>query len=95
MKKGVIAVSVLCLAILLVEGLGGLPWSGGQKRTDLDLVRVGYHTNYGGSSAMAVGQAQGYFEQEGIQVELVSFNSGPPAIAALMAGDVDVSHWLL
>lgn len=90
MKKGIIAVSVLCLAILLVEGLGGLPWSGGQKRTDLDLVRVGYHTNYGGSSAMAVGQAQGYFEQEGIQVELVSFNSGPPAIAALMAGDVDV-----
>ena len=71
MKKGIIAVSVLCLAILLVEGLGGLPWSGGQKRTDLDLVRVGYHTNYGGSSAMAVGQAQGYFEQEGIQVETV------------------------
>ena len=90
LKKGIIALSVLCIVILLVEGLGGLPWSGGRRQTGLELIRVGYHTNYGGSSAMAVGQAQGYFEQEGLQLELVSFNSGPPAIAALMAGDVDV-----
>ena len=90
MKKGIIALSVLCLLILLVEGLGGLPWPGARRQAGLELVRVGYHTNYGGSSAMAIGQAQGYFEEEGLQLELVSFNSGPPAMAAMMAGDVDI-----
>lgn len=90
MKKGLIALSALCLLVLLVEGLGGIPWPAAPRQEGLDLVRVGYHTNYGGSSAIAVGLAQGYFEQEGLQVELVSFNSGPPAIAALTAGDVDI-----
>lgn len=56
-----------------------------------EKIRVGYHPNFGGASATAIGLEQGFFEEEGLEVELVQFTSGPPSVAALQAGDVDVS----
>ena len=62
-----------------------------QTQTDADTIRIGYHPNFGGASAVFLGMEEGYFSDEGLKVELVSFTSGPPSIAALKAGDIDIS----
>ena len=56
-----------------------------------NVLRIGYHPNFGGSSAVAIALEKGFFEQEGLDVELVMYQSGPASIGGLMAGDVDVS----
>lgn len=78
---------VIALAMALF--LGGC----GQEKPgeSSDGLRVGYHPNFGGASAVSIGIEKGYFADEGLDVELVRFTSGPPSIAALAAGDIDVS----
>ncbi len=78
---------LLCTVLLLTCGCSRTA----SKEEGLDKLRVGYHQNFGGSSAVFIGVEKGYFREEGIDVELVGFNSGPPSIAALGAGDVDVT----
>lgn len=78
--------------ILLVLAAAALPRCGdGGKSENFTRLQVGYHPNFGGTSAVAIGIEKGYFEDEGLDVELVRFNSGPPSVAALAAGDIDVS----
>lgn len=72
--------------ILVLYGCGGAPSDQGKER-----LRVGYHPNFGGASAVSIGLEKGYFAQEGLEVELVQFTSGPPSVAALVAGDIDIS----
>lgn len=74
--------------------LGGCQGRVDQNRPDepvLKKIRIGYHPNFGGSSVVSIGMEKGYFEEEGLDVELVKFTSGPPSIAALEARDIDVS----
>jgi len=82
-----IACFFLCAAFLLSNGCTDTaPGEAG-----LDKLRIGYHQNFGGSSAVFLGVEKGYFRDEGIDAELVGFNSGPPSVAALAAGDIDVT----
>ncbi|MFI3168101.1 MAG: ABC transporter substrate-binding protein [Bacillota bacterium] len=57
-----------------------------------DTIRIGYHTNYGGSGAVLIAVENGYFEEQGLNVELVAFASGPPEIAALNNGTIDFAY---
>lgn len=57
-----------------------------------ETIKIGYQTNYGGSGAVLVGIEKGYFEEQGLSVELVAFSSGPTAIAALNNGTIDVAY---
>ena len=63
----------------------------GSKQKREEVIRVACHTNFGGSSAAYAALDNHFFEREGLKVELLEFSSGPPAIAALEAGDVDIS----
>lgn len=83
--------AVLLLAVLLLGAVGLYSWLHVRESQGENTLVVGYHKNFGGASAMMVGIEKGYFEQEGLDVQLVSFSSGPSSIAALEAGDVDVS----
>lgn len=60
-------------------------------KAENDVLRVGYHPNFGGSSAVAIAVKMGFFEEEGLDVDLVMYQSGPASIGGLMAGDVDIS----
>ncbi|MGL4765861.1 MAG: ABC transporter substrate-binding protein [Cetobacterium sp.] len=59
---------------------------------NLDKIRVAYHPNFGGASAIITGIKEGYFKENGIDVELVKFTSGPPEIAAMMSGDIQIGY---
>jgi|GEM_PF-385139 len=48
-------------------------------------VRVGIHANEGGATLFAVADAQGYFEEEGLDVRVTVVESGPAEMAAMRA----------
>lgn len=58
----------------------------------LEKLRVAYHPNMGGASTIITGIKTGAFEEQGLEIELVKFTSGPPEIAAMVSGDIDVGY---
>lgn len=77
----------ICLAVIVIF----LLTSCSRLNEKPEVIRIAYHSNFGGASAVTAAMEQKYFEKEGLEVELLEFASGPPAIAALEAGDIDIS----
>lgn len=63
-----------------------------EKPKELKKLRVAYHPNMGGASTIITGIKTGAFEEQGLEIELVKFTSGPPEIAAMVSGDIDVGY---
>ena len=82
MKK--IWVVVLVLAALTVI------FSSVLAADELTKVTVIYHPTIGGSTAVAIADAYGFFEDEGLDIRYQRFTSGPPEIAAMVAGRADI-----
>ncbi|WP_300754951.1 ABC transporter substrate-binding protein [uncultured Brachyspira sp.] len=55
-------------------------------------IRVAYHPNVGGASAIITGIHQNYFKDEGLDIELVKFTSGPSEIAAMVSGNIQIGY---
>ncbi|MEG1857243.1 MAG: ABC transporter substrate-binding protein [Pseudoflavonifractor sp.] len=55
-------------------------------------VRVAYMPNMGSASTLFTGIEQGYFEEVGLTVETTQFQGGPPEIAAMASGDIDIAQ---
>jgi NitT/TauT family transport system substrate-binding protein len=54
------------------------------------VINLIYHPTIGGSTAIAIAEAKGYFEEEGLIINYQRFTAGPPEIAAMVAGRADV-----
>ena len=54
-----------------------------------DSVNVIYHPTVGGSTTIATAINKGYFDEENLDVKLQMYTSGPPEIAAMVAGQAD------
>lgn len=55
-------------------------------------LNVAYMPNYGSLWSVENAIAQGYFEEEGITVNLTEFQDGPTIIAAMESGSIDVGY---
>lgn len=55
-------------------------------------VRVAYMPNMGSASLATTAREMGYFEEMGLDVEMVEFQGGPAEIAAMASGDIDISQ---
>lgn len=55
-------------------------------------VRVAYMPNMGSASLLVTARDKGFFEEMGIEVEMVEFQGGPAEIAAMASGDIDISQ---
>lgn len=55
-------------------------------------LNVAYMPNYAALWAVTTANEKGYFEEEGITVNLVEFADGPTEIAAMESGSIDVSY---
>ncbi len=84
MKKLIITILILSLLCL--------NFSGCETSENSDVIRIGYHTNYGGSGSVLTAIEKGYFADQGLTVELVAFASGPSEIAALNNGTIDFAY---
>ena len=59
---------------------------------ELTKVKVAYHPNMGGATTIMTGIKSGAFEEQGLEIELKKFTSGPPEIAAMVSGDIDLGY---
>lgn len=55
-------------------------------------LRVAYMPNMGSASLAVTAREKGFFEEMGLNVELVEFQGGPAEIAAMASGDIDISQ---
>lgn len=83
---------VLSLALCLVLVLSMVFTMAGcakEEEKELTKIRVIYHPTIGGCTAISAAVELGYFEEEGLDVSLQMFTSGPPEIAAMVAGQAE------
>ncbi|TCL76466.1 NitT/TauT family transport system substrate-binding protein [Hydrogenispora ethanolica] len=59
---------------------------------ELLRLNVAYHPHLVGLGAILAAEKQGYFKQENLEVQMVRFTAGPPEIAAMIAGDIDIGY---
>ena len=71
----------------------GSSTSGGSSSSGkTTTISVGYQPDLHGAAPMLIAQQQGYFKQEGLNVNLVRFPTGPPLFAALQAGKLQFGY---
>ena len=61
-----------------------------EPKVEPATINVIYHPTIGGSTAIATAITQGFFEEENLSVNLQMYTSGPPEIAAMVAGQADI-----
>ena len=59
---------------------------------ETEKVRLAYMPNMGSASLAVTAKEKGYFEEMGLDVEMVEFQGGPAEIAAMSSGDIDISQ---
>jgi NitT/TauT family transport system substrate-binding protein len=84
MKRRFLGFAVL-LCVPLVVFSGG--WA--QEAKKPQRLRIGIPTRSMTSFPQMVAQRQGYYQQEGFDLELIVVSSGIPAVQAVIAGDLD------
>ena len=55
-------------------------------------LRIGYMNNYGSLWSLITAREMGYMEEQGIELDLISFDTGPNIIAAMEGGSVDIGY---
>jgi len=55
-------------------------------------LNIGYMPNYASLCTVVAGMEKGYFEEQGIDVNLVEFADGPTIIAAMESGSIDIGY---
>ena len=55
-------------------------------------IKVGYMNNYGSLWSVLTAEQMGYMEEQGITLELSSFQDGPTIISAMESGSIDVGY---
>ncbi|WP_274426470.1 ABC transporter substrate-binding protein [Chelativorans sp. YIM 93263] len=72
-------------AMVMVGSLGFMACEAGAA----DAINVGIIPSLTSHSPSIIAEAQGYFEDEGLDVEFVSFQAAQPMAVAIASGDVD------
>ncbi len=88
MKKGFL-LRFCFVALVMVSLLGTVVFAKPAKRIS---ITVAYHPHIVGAGTVLIAQEKGYFEDENLDVQLVQFTSGPPELAAMAAGDIDIGY---
>lgn len=86
--KRLLMVLICCILVVSTVFANG---SSESTQTGMTKVKLGYMPNLISASLGAIGVEEGYFADEGLDVELVKFTSGPPEFAAIAAGDLDAA----
>ena len=55
-------------------------------------IKVGYMNNYGSLWSVLTAEQMGYMEEQGITLELSSFQDGPTIISAMESGSIDIGY---
>ncbi len=98
MKKLLLSALMLPLAMGLLAGCGAKEGNetatsdGTSEKQELTKVSIGYMPNFSSVGLAVIAQEAGYFEEEGIEAELVEFADGPTIIAAMESGSIQLGN---
>ncbi len=99
MKRVMLAGAISLASVVALAGCGTSSENSTNAQTSKDkesgklpVVRVAYMPDIHGAAPLAIAQKEGYFKQQGIDVQPVKFTSGPPEIDAMAAGQVDIAY---
>lgn len=84
---------IVTLTLCLLIGLAALaaPLAGAETtQPERATINAIYHPTIGGSTAIGTAIAEGFFDEQNLKVNLQMYTSGPPEIAAMVAGQADV-----
>lgn len=87
MKKLTRILMVVMSALSVI--LGGLPTVRAQE---LKEINIAYMPNFASLHDIIAGVEGGFFEEEGLKVNLVEFADGPTIIAAMESGSIDIGN---
>lgn len=101
MKKKMYGLAWLLAAAIVAAGCAGggqPPGDGGSaadagtktEQTETVKIKAGYMPNLGSAALYVTAEKLGYFEEMGLEVETIEFQSGPPEIAAMASGDIQI-----
>lgn len=90
MKKSITAVLSAAMAATVV--LGGATGALAEEVQEKVTLNVAYMPNYAALWAVLTGIEKGYFEEEGLELNLYEFADGPTEIAAMESGSIDLSY---
>ncbi len=68
------------------------PTEGAEEKPEEVALNVAYMPNYASLNSVVAGIQMGYFEEQGIKVNLVEFADGPTIIAAMESGSIDLGY---
>ncbi len=57
-----------------------------------ETLNIAYMPNYGSLWSVETAINKGYFEEEGLTINLVEFADGPTIIAAMESGSIDMGY---
>ena len=91
-KLALVSLLTMSMAVGCTSSQNTGTQTGEKENKAPDKVRVAYMPNMGSASAVVSGIEQGYFEEYGLDIELVQFAGGPAEIAALASGDIQIAQ---
>jgi NitT/TauT family transport system substrate-binding protein len=91
MKKLFILLTIVMLSCGSVFASGASE-SSAKEDGGLQELNIAYMPNYASVSQVIAGMNAGYFEEQGIKVNLVEFSDGPTEIAAMDSGSIDLAY---
>jgi NitT/TauT family transport system substrate-binding protein len=79
--------------MLILVSITGTVWGANNApgRGPIHL-KIAYHPHLVGLGAVLAAEKLGYFKEENLDVQLVKFTAGPPELAAMIAGDIDIGY---
>ena len=98
MKKRILALTLALAMVFSLAACGSKEETKTAETTAADeaaetiTLNVAYMPNYGSLWAVTTAMEKGYFEEEGITVNLTSFQDGPTIIAAMESGSIDIGY---
>ena len=93
MKKGIMAISLILVALLSMMPLLAQGASdSGSASGAMDKITIAYHPHITGLGAVLEAEENGYFDEENLDVEFVQFTSGASELAAMASGDIDLGY---
>jgi NitT/TauT family transport system substrate-binding protein len=91
MKKLLILFTIVMLSCATLFA-NGASESAKAEDNGLQELNIAYMPNYASVSQVIAGMNAGYFEEQGIKVNLVEFSDGPTEIAAMDSGSIDLAY---
>ena len=86
----ILVVALIGINIVFFSGLSGEVIEGSEGYDKLEKVKIGYRGHLFYLPAY-VAEARGYYEEQGLEVELVEFSSTNQLVEAVINGDIDAA----